>query len=402
MTVEIRPVGVECNLACKYCYQNGQREASAKRPGFSFDTVLQQVTKHNQPFTVFGGEALLLPIADLEKLFKHGFDNFGRTSIQSNGTLITKDYIRLFRRYNVSIGISIDGPGELNDARWVRNLRKTRRYTARSEAAITMLIDSGIVPGLIITLHRINAAPRKLPRLLRWIRYLDSLGIKKVRLHNLQVDDPVVAEELLLDEDDCRAAFVALYTLQKELSGLEFDIFRDIRDLLMGKDGDASCVWKACDPYTTPAVQGIEGDGHASNCDRTNKGGIPFVKSTEERHERYLALYHTPQPYGGCRGCRFFMFCKGQCPGTAIDADWRNRSADCGLWKTLFTLVEEEFIDRMECPLSISRMRSTIEAVLLESWTQGINMPLNLALEIAMACMKGSNDSLSNVDVADA
>ncbi len=28
--------------------------------------------------------------------------------------------------------------------------------------------------------------------------------------------------------------------------------------------------------------------------------------------------------------------CKGQCPGTAIDRDWRNRSEHCAVWKALF------------------------------------------------------------------
>ena len=80
-------------------------------------------------------------------------------------------------------------------------------------------------------------------------------------------------------------------------------------------------------------MQGIEGTDQRSNCGRTNKDGIDFVKSDREGFERYLALYYTPQEYGGCKDCRFFLMCKGQCPGTAIDRDWRNRTEHCEVWK---------------------------------------------------------------------
>src|SRR5207247_7363385 len=122
------------------------------------------------------------------------------------------------------------------------------------------------------------------------------------------------------------AAFREIAALEPTLVRLRFVEFRDMKQLLRGRDNHTSCVWNACDPYTTRAVRGVEGTGQSSNCGRTNKDGIDFVKAPVEGFERYLALYHTPQEHGGCSGCRFFIMCKGQCPGTAIDGDWRNRT----------------------------------------------------------------------------
>ena len=105
-----------------------------------------------------------------------------------------------------------------------------------------------------------------------------------------------------------------------------------------------------CDPFTTRAVQGVEGHGQRSNCGRTNKDGIDFVKADREGFERYLALYHAPQEAGGCQDCRFFLMCKGQCPGGAINGDWRNRSSKCDLWMALFERFEAELIAEGRTP----------------------------------------------------
>ena len=118
--------------------------------------------------------------------------------------------------------------------------------------------------------------------------------------------------------------------------------FCDIKALLTQMEPQVTCTWNHCDPLTTNAVQGISPSGDISNCGRTNKDGINWLKGDKPSFERYLALYHTPQEFGGCKGCKYFVFCKGHCPGTAINGDWRNRTANCRLWYSLFSLVESD------------------------------------------------------------
>ena len=78
-------------------------------------------------------------------------------------------------------------------------------------------------------------------------------------------------------------------TVQVFAAASLFDVFSDIRKMLLGQDQSTTCIWNGCDPYTTRAVQGVESHGQRSNCGRTNKDGIDFVKADREGFERELA-----------------------------------------------------------------------------------------------------------------
>jgi uncharacterized protein len=373
MGVELKPLGVKCNIQCQYCYQNPIRDAGNLPHSYDLNRMLEAVAAEGAAFSLFGGEPLLMPRDDLEKLWAFGLARFGRNSIQTNGTLIDDNLIRMFKQYRVRVGLSLDGPGELNDARWCGSLSKTRSFTRRSQLAVERLCREKIPLCLIITISRVNAAPDRLPALCDWVRYLDEIGVRWARIHVLESENRLIHAAYSLTTEENIQAFLALAGLEKRLARLRFDVFRDIYNLLQGRDDAATCVWTGCDPYTTEAVIGIEGNGQRSNCGRTNKDGIDYVKSDLPGFERYLALYSTPQQAGGCKHCRFFLMCKGQCPGTAIDGDWRNRTEHCEVWKALFTAFEREIEASGFTPVSRSPRRKALELAMLSAWAQGRN-----------------------------
>lgn len=382
MSVELRPLGVKCNIQCQYCYQDPQRDAGNVLHSYDLEKMKAGLEKEGKQFTLFGGEPLLVPEKDLEELWSWGFQKYGGNALQSNGTLINDNHIRMFKEYRVRVGISVDGPEELNDVRWAGSLKRTREATAKTHAAIERLCKEGIPPGMIITLHRCNATTDRLPVMNEWLKYLEGMGITSARLHILEVEDAFIRKKYALSIEENLEAFLSFLKLEKELTTLKLDLFQDMRNLLLGQDKNTSCIWNACDPYTTRAVQGIEGNGQRSNCGRTNKDGIDFTKSSTEGFERYLALYHTPQEYGGCKDCRFFLMCKGQCPGTAIDGDWRNRTEHCEVWKELYRHLEEQMVEKELTPLSvISPIRKRLEKFFLDTWGMGHNTTIAHALE---------------------
>ncbi len=393
MTVEVLPLGTRCSLACEMCYQQPIRDAGNQaHDDYDMDAMKQALAEENHPFTVFGGEPLLTPIDDLEELWRWGMERYGQNSIQTSATMVTERHFELFDRYNVSVGISLEGPGELNDIRWAGSLERTREASAKAEGVLRRLLEERHSVSVITTLNRGNASPERLPRLLEWYRELDGGGLRHVNLHLMEVDDPKLHEKWTLSDDENAEALLACAELQREL-GLRFQPIVDMTNLLLGNDGQTSCVWNACDPYTTRAVRGVNGHGERVNCSRTNKSGVDMQKADRELLVRPLALYHAPQESGGCKGCRFWFACKGSCPGEAIHGDWRRKTEHCVVLKRVFGELEDRLSTLGLAPISRDEgRRKTVEANLLAAFSAGRLLRVHEAVSASPSSSAAGNE----------
>ncbi|KGF71806.1 hypothetical protein DO97_15610 [Neosynechococcus sphagnicola sy1] len=123
-----------CNLDCDYCYLPDRQS----KKNLSLDLIepifTQLFTSRflGEEFTIcwHAGEPLAVPIEFYDaalskinlldqKLNKQRY--LVRQSIQTNGTLINPAWCDLFKKYQVNVGISLDGPAFIHDAH-----RKTR------------------------------------------------------------------------------------------------------------------------------------------------------------------------------------------------------------------------------------------------------------------------------------
>ena len=127
INVVINPVGAACNIQCSYCYIKTNDSVNAGR--LRLGTIIKFVDTLNSiedleyvNFTWHGGEPFLYPIESYKAIFEYIDKNFSKKYchvFQTNGTLITDDWIKLFSEYFVSIGISVDGADyESNKARF--------------------------------------------------------------------------------------------------------------------------------------------------------------------------------------------------------------------------------------------------------------------------------------------
>jgi uncharacterized protein len=362
---------------------------------------------------LFGGEALLISLPELEELLAIGYEKWKSTGVQTNGTLITPKHVELFERYNTHVGISLDGPDDLNDSRWAGTLEATRKATEKTFRAIDMLLarvhetgNTRLIPSLIITLHGKNTTLDGWPRMKAWLSEMDMRGIRSFNFHVMELDAEATKDsEWYIPHDRMKEVMLDLWELSTTWVNASAINFKEIIDLLRANDRNVMCVWRACDPWNTSAVQGLEGDGSPSHCTRTNKDGIDWMPAegfgeaskwqignfpmTNRSHERQLSLYVTPQEHGGCQGCRFWVMCMGQCPGTGEESvtgqygDWRLRTTYCQTWKDLFEEGERRLLEIGEMPVTQSPVLATMEQIMYTGWTHGKNIPMSTAKDIA-------------------
>jgi len=124
----IKPVSFDCNLNCEYCFY---RKTSNLYPGrfhHMSEKVLEKLISESMRYSegrtcVFswqGGEPLLAGLDFFRKAIalekKYGKQGqIVSNSIQTNGTMLNMEWIRLFRDYNFLIGISLDGPPQIHN-----------------------------------------------------------------------------------------------------------------------------------------------------------------------------------------------------------------------------------------------------------------------------------------------
>lgn len=130
--VMAKPVGALCNLNCTYCYylEKYGFYANEKMPRMS-DEVLETfirdyIAAQDIPEVSFvwqGGEPSLLGIDFFKKVLalekKYANGKHIENAFQTNGTLINDDWAAFLADNRFLVGLSIDGPRELHNARRV-------------------------------------------------------------------------------------------------------------------------------------------------------------------------------------------------------------------------------------------------------------------------------------------
>src|SRR5215211_7977437 len=163
-----------CNLNCSYCYMYHHADQSYRdRPGVMSEAVYLRTMlmlrsyceRHDSSIRLsfHGGEPTLLGKKRFAEWVFHAHKILGSLidaiSIQTNGTLIDEDWIQIFKRFRVSVGVSVDGPAWIHDQARVdhrgngshEKVVSGLNYMRRARMPFTVLcVINPRVPGLAV------------------------------------------------------------------------------------------------------------------------------------------------------------------------------------------------------------------------------------------------------------
>lgn len=150
-------IASRCNIDCDYCYMYHSVDQSwQRRPRFMSDVTISALSERaagyarsmsvpHVTFLLHGGEPLLAGMSRIERFVGGVRSAFARLapdtqlefSMQTNGTLLTPEWLTLFERIGLTFGVSLDGDRSANDRH--RLDHQGRSSFSRVESALRMI-----------------------------------------------------------------------------------------------------------------------------------------------------------------------------------------------------------------------------------------------------------------------
>jgi len=370
MTIHVS-ANTGCNLGCTYCYEEPDRHHSQEDidAEYDMDLIMERLEGWkdeypNQTPGFHGGEPLLVRDEHLEQIFEYVDEHWdGSSHVQTNATLIEDHHFDMFVEYDVGIGVSCDGPGELNGNRKARaemdgdDRDITDRMTSRTHEVLEeMATRDELSGGIIVVLTKANAGTdEKFERLLDWMDWLCRNGLSghynpAIPYEDIQVQDS-------LDPERLKEVYLRTWEWTTEKSYRRWGPMQQYQNNLLGLQL-GNCVNNKCDVFNAGSAKIVTGDGSTTGCGKTWDAagdGNAFLQGPDspthgynETEERYEMLKQTPGVHGdepdqgGCRGCRYWNLCQGGCPSSGKEYDWRNRTIWCKAKYALYERIEED------------------------------------------------------------
>ena len=144
--VFVKPTGSLCNLGCQYCYYLEKEQLYSEETQLQMppETLERYIIQHIEAspddvitFSWHGGEPTLLGVDYFRKVveLQHRHQPPGQhitNGIQTNGTLLDKNWCRFLADAGFGVGLSLDGPKDLHDRyRLTKHRRPTHELAMR-------------------------------------------------------------------------------------------------------------------------------------------------------------------------------------------------------------------------------------------------------------------------------
>jgi len=354
-SVLVKPVSADCNLACQYCFYSSKAALypETKRHMMS-EYVLRWLTAQvmglsyeRVSFCWQGGEPTLAELEFYQKAVKYQ-DLFGlpgqivENSLQTNGTLIDKEWAKFLARYNFLVGVSLDGSQEVHD-----HYRKDHAGGSsykRVMSGIEWLKRYDVDFNILVLLNSYNVRhPKELYQFLikQDFQYLQFIPCVEKNRGDIGIADFSITPE---QYGQFLCTVFDMWTIE-EIPQVYIREFEDILIAYVTGEAPICTFSRECNKYIV-----VEYNGDVYPCDfyveprwllgNLIKQPLEEIVAGEKFTEFRSRKAKITQK---CGGCPWLEYCHGGCPKhwSVLDLD---RNYFCSSYQMLFKHSHHKFL----------------------------------------------------------
>ena len=329
ITIILR-VTSSCNLACTYCYDKTKRYNNKPNELFknNIDNIINYIEKFDldkkQKINVVlhGGEPLLLEAKTYELFFDKITKRINNISfsIQTNGTLLNDEKLKILKKYNVHIGISLDGCNEQqNKNRIYPNGKNSFKEVKKT---IDLLNSTNTKFGIIMTLSKNNLNHEE-----ELYDFIKTNNIYCNVRPAFPTKQTILENELMSDEEYIKF-FIKLFNLWYDDKKSEVkltqigELYDEFIKVMEPKRYKRSCTDSE---NCFKNFVSIDIEGNVYTCNRTynektfylgnlNKESIEQIK--DSANKLYIKRKNNMDK-SKCMNCEILEYCNGGCPANS-------------------------------------------------------------------------------------
>jgi uncharacterized protein len=350
----VKPASAVCNLDCEYCFYldrdaDPYKALPARRmPLDTLERLVDTYLFYSYPQSVFafqGGEPTLAGLPFFEKLveFQQRFGRNGQmvsNALQTNAILLDKNWCDLFRSYQWLLGVSLDGPEEVNDR--FRFNKEGRGTWKRVMQSVELLATEKVEFNILCVLSQANVEkPKELYRFYR------SLGIDNLQFIPLaEFDGAGNALPFTITPEQYGRFLCEVFELWwPERRKVRIRLFDNIAEALAGQKPGNCTMHETCDSYVV-----VEYNGDIYPCDffvenSWKLGNITLDSWSEvaRRARRYSFASKKTLAHPECQVCEYQSICHGGCPKLRHGPNRRFEDLDyfCQAYKMIYARCVE-------------------------------------------------------------
>ncbi|MCX7917665.1 MAG: anaerobic sulfatase maturase [bacterium] len=315
----IKPGSYLCNLDCSYCFYKKTKSIYPDVKIMDLNTLeffIKKFMEYSEGKDIYfcwqGGEPLIAGIdfyysvVEFQKKYGKSGQKVGNT-IQTNGLLIDEKWIEFFLKYNVFVGVSLDGPEEIHN--FYREYKDGRKTFKKVMENINLLKRSNVQFNILSTIgEETGKFPDRIFKFFikkgfEFLQFIPAIDRKNNKISKFSITSKTYSNFL------CRI-FDLWWNEGMQVSIRFFD---NILEVLVGFEPSSCTMKKRCGEYLV-----VEHNGDIYPCDffvmSEFKLGNIFKDEIDKIYEKLKKFGEIKeiQP-DECKNCEWNFLCNNGC-----------------------------------------------------------------------------------------